>query len=212
MRLPDPAPFFRSRPFLLTGLLVGAAAFALLTNATAYAAAQSQAEAEAEAEAMQAQSQAEAQKAAKHAAPPSALPGAETDSGDAEHARMDLNPTAALFDAINKGSIIAAKEALNRGADINARNVLDQTPLDMAIDLSRNDIMFLLLSLRAYNPDGRLTTEVHHEQIEQNGNGAGHLKIDGKTTSAPSPHAPKHVLASDGGRPQPQIGFLGFGH
>ena len=31
----------------------------------------------------------------------------------------DLQPTDALFDAINRGDIAAARDALNRGADLN---------------------------------------------------------------------------------------------
>ncbi|TPW35915.1 ankyrin repeat domain-containing protein [Oecophyllibacter saccharovorans] len=193
-----------------SGGLLGTGA---LTVPVALAGTQSQAEAEAESEAMQAQAKAEARKAAKQAAPPSALPGAEGSSDDDEHARVDINPTAALFDAINKGSIIAAKEALNRGADPNAHNVLDQTPLDMAIDLGRNDIMFLLLSMRTYNPDGQLITETHHGQIGQDSQGNGHLDVSSRANvvARARPVRPPRP-SSDGGRPQPQIGFLGFGH
>ncbi|MFT9298127.1 MAG: ankyrin repeat domain-containing protein, partial [Gluconobacter sp.] len=92
-------------------------------------------DAEAEQEAEESAKKAEARKAAKRAAPPSALPGAEAADDDAGHARVDTNPTTALFDAINRGSLNASKEALNRGADMNGHNILDQTPLDMAIDL-----------------------------------------------------------------------------
>ena len=60
-----------------------------------------------------------------------------------------MAPTAALFDAINRGDIIAARDALNRGADLNAQNVLGMTPIDLSVDLGRNDITFLLLSMRS---------------------------------------------------------------
>ncbi len=163
--------------------------------------AQSADEAEAEQDAMDAQKQAEARKDARRAAPPSALPGADSDNGDSSHARMDINPTAALFDAINRGSLIGAKEALSRGADINARNVLEQTPLDLAIDLGRNDIMFQLLSLRTYNPDGRLVTNVEHEEAP-----TGHIAIDGR--AALTAKAPP--IVEDRGHPVPSVGFLGF--
>ena len=164
--------------------------------------AQSADEAEAEQEAMDAQKQAEARKDARRAAPPSALPGADSDNGDNSHARMDVNPTAALFDAVNRGSLLGAKEALSRGADINARNILDQTPLDLAIDLGRNDIMFQLLSLRTYNPDGRLVTSVEHEETPRK----GHITIDGR--AALTAKAPPVV--EDRGHPIPSVGFLGF--
>ncbi|MXV64727.1 ankyrin repeat domain-containing protein [Saccharibacter sp. EH60] len=170
--------------------------------------AQSADEAEAEQEAMDAQKKAEARKAARRAAPPSALPGAESEDTDQGHSRMDLNPTGALFDAVNRGSLLAAKEALSRGADMNAHNVLDQTPLDLAIDLGRNDIMFLLLSLRTYNPDGRMTTDVKHDAITQE-HGNGHLNVEGSTGI--SAVAPTARTLDDPGRPQPDMGFLGFG-
>jgi hypothetical protein len=64
----------------------------------------------------------------------------------------DLPPTEALFDAINRGDMLSARDAVNRGADINGRNVLGMTPLDLSIDLGRNEITFLLLSLRQATP------------------------------------------------------------
>ena len=79
------------------------------------------------------------------------MPGAQSQAGSAapaERIPMDMPPTEALFDAINRGDIAAARDALNRGADIDARNVLGMTPLDSSIDLGRNDISFLLLSMR----------------------------------------------------------------
>jgi ankyrin repeat protein len=122
-----------------------------------------------------------------------------------------MNPTTALFDAINRGSLNAAKEALNRGADMNARNVLDQTPLDMAIDLNRNDITFLLLSLRTYNPEGKLGNSTTHDEIETDTKGNGHLTIKGSSRA----HGAQALAAgpsfdAKGGAAQPQIGFLGF--
>ncbi|GBQ85125.1 hypothetical protein C0V97_02625 [Asaia sp. W19] len=175
--------------------------------------AQSADDAEAEQEAEEAQKKAEARRAAKAAAPPSALPGADSQEQDAGHANVDLNPTEALFDAINRGSLNAAKEALNRGADMNAKNVLFQTPLDMAIDLNRKDIMFLLLSMRTYDNDSRLAVETSHSQIETDAKGNGHLTIKGKGRKGASAMAvaSKGHPAISGGQPQPDIGFLGFG-
>ncbi|UMM63601.1 ankyrin repeat domain-containing protein [Aristophania vespae] len=164
-------------------------------------------EAEAEQDAMAAQQRAEEQKKAKRSAPPSAIPGADDNGEDTSHSRLDLNPTAALFDAVNRGSLVAAKEALSRGADVNAKNVLDQTPLDLSIDLGRNDIMFLLLSMKTYNPDGRLVTSVEHE-TETPKKGNTHITVNGQTGLARM--APKIHPLSDGGHPQPGIGFLGF--
>ncbi|GAN53647.1 ankyrin repeat domain-containing protein [Tanticharoenia sakaeratensis] len=167
-------------------------------------------DAEAEQEAMDAQKKKEARRAAKMAAPPSALPGAESQEEESGHANTDLNPTSALFDAINRGSLGAAKEALNRGADMGGHNVLGQTPLDMAIDLNRNDITFLLLSMRTYNPDGKIETasDLSDEGVDTKGS-AGHLTLNGHTRrSAPVPTGPHYETG--GGTPQPDIGFLGF--
>ena len=83
--------------------------------------------------------------------PPPAVPGATARPGTvtpAERATADLPPTEALFDAINRGDIMTARDAVARGADIDASNLLGLTPLELSVDLSRNDITFLLLSLR----------------------------------------------------------------
>jgi len=196
----------RSALLLVTALLA-ATPFALAPWHMAHA--QSQSDQEAEQEAEEGQKKAEARRAARAAAPPSALPGAESSEQESGHANLDLNPTAALFDAINRGSLGAAKEALNRGADMNGKNVLDQTPLDMSIDLSRNDITFLLLSMRTYNPDGRMTASTNHGDIETDKNGNGHLTINGKGSKDVAMAAGPHYDTS-GGAPKPDIGFLGF--
>ena len=59
-----------------------------------------------------------------------------------------MEPTDALFDAINRGDIAAARDAVSRGADLGGRNLLGMTPLDLSIDLARKDITFMLLSMR----------------------------------------------------------------
>ena len=82
---------------------------------------------------------------------PSALPGSQVSTDrviPADKNAVDMSPNDALFDAITRGDIAAAQDAINRGADFNARNVLGLTPLDESIDLGRNNITFLLLSLR----------------------------------------------------------------
>lgn len=170
--------------------------------------AQSQQEAEAEEEAMEAQRQEEARKKALSKAPPSALPGVENSYEEPSiHSNNDTNPTQALFEAINKGSMNAAREALSRGADITARNVLEQTPLDMAIDLNRNNIVFLLLSLRGYNPEGHLIKTASHENdgnmpSNVSGTAAMHLA---------NPKKEEPLYDPSGGVPIPAIGFLGYG-
>ena len=82
-------------------------------------------------------------------AAPAALPGASaTPAAPANPNAGNLSPDAALFDAIERGDLAATRAALSRGASLSARNLLGQTPLDVAVDLGRNDITFLLLSLR----------------------------------------------------------------
>jgi hypothetical protein len=65
-----------------------------------------------------------------------------------------MEPTEALFDAINRGDIATARDAISRGADLHGHNVLGMTPLELSVDLGRNDISFMLLSMRAAD-DGR---------------------------------------------------------
>jgi hypothetical protein len=60
-----------------------------------------------------------------------------------------MEPTDALFDAINRGDIGTARDAISRGADLHGHNVLGMTPLELSVDLGRNDISFMLLSMRA---------------------------------------------------------------
>src|ERR1700722_7633961 len=81
---------------------------------------------------------------------PEAVPGARARAPAAPSTRAptDLQPPDALFDAINRGDIAAARDALNRGADLDGFNVLGMTPMELSVDLGRNDISFLLLSMR----------------------------------------------------------------
>lgn len=163
---------------------------------------------EAEQEAVEAQKAAEARRAAKAAAPPSALPGADTQEQDAGHANRDLNPTEALYDAINRGSLNAAKEALSRGANLYARDILDQTPLDMAIDLNRKDIIFLLLSMRGSDSTGRLANFDDDNKVDLKS-----LQSHGLTAHADVMQKAEkmHHYDLSGGRAVSEIGFLGFG-
>ncbi|MFB9971550.1 ankyrin repeat domain-containing protein [Pseudoroseomonas cervicalis] len=66
----------------------------------------------------------------------------------AEPNQQSLGPNEALFDAINRGDMAAARDAMARGADLNARNVLGLTPIDSAVDQNRTDIAFFLLAAR----------------------------------------------------------------
>ena len=155
----------------------------------------------------------EAKAAAAAAAPPPALPGAVPSDSAAPrgHVALDVNPNAALFDAINRGDLAGAKDALSRGADLQAVNILGQKPLDMAIDLNRNDITFLLLSMRgAEHPDAG--TQIASAQ----GGDAGGVLVEASAARRRSPVQEAADLrarrfAEDGGTAKPEIGFLGFG-
>lgn len=159
-------------------------------------------------------------------APPPGLPGAATGRdrvSPADHPATDMRPNDALFDSINRGDITGARDALSRGADFNARNVLGMTPLDQSIDLGRNDITFLLLSLRGSAPRPE-------SPAQANAGGKGAKPPRRETAANPAPGirslntrqvsqqtSPRPVAAAqqpspgDNGTPNPQSGFLGFG-
>ncbi len=150
--------------------------------------------------------------------PPPALPGAQSSAETvipAEKGTLDLPPTESLFDAIHRGDMVAARDALNRGADLDGHNVLGQTPLDLSIDLNRNDITFLLLSMRGPDEHARQPTTavakagpapVLHPHRER----SVASRRDIVRASTPAGQAPQ-LFAGDGGAPKPAVGFLGFG-
>lgn len=170
-----------------------------------------------------------ASQAAKPAIPaPDAIPGsrARQPAAPATRALTDMAPNDALFDAINRGDIAAARESLNRGADLNAVNILGMTPMELSVDLGRNDISFLLLSMRGED-SGRGSNLVRREAAAP---AASATRIAATRTatptrssvvarkaalSKPTPVAMKPVprpklFANDGGAPLPGAGFLGF--
>ncbi len=159
--------------------------------------------------------------------PPTALPGM-TARGNIEPIPADPNanlaPTPALFDAINRGDLFAARDAVARGADPDATNVLGLTPLDTAVDQGRNDIMFFLLSVRGARPTGgpnEATATAFRSQpaVPQAPARPGRpprTPSDASSTVA-AVRAPVEVVpggprlwAGDGGAAKPEIGFLGF--
>ncbi len=148
----------------------------------------------------------------KKPAPPSSIPGAVAIAPvvPASKNAEALDPNAALFDAIDRGDIGAAREALGRGADLNAHNVLGQRPIDLSIDLSRNDITFLLLSMRSQNGDQAPATDEAADTAE-----ADPDQPPSKTAqvAASTPVGAQFASTSraGGGTPQPSAGFLGFG-
>jgi hypothetical protein len=157
--------------------------------------------------------------------PPPALPGATPGLGaaPADKSTADMSPTDELFDAVNRGDIASARDSLSRGADINGRNVLGMTPLELSIDLSRNDITFLLLSMQ---PGGAPPPSLAQARPPAGGkkpalspNSAAaeaallsskpSLKAIAKAPAKPVQYA--GPAPSDPGTPAPQAGFLGFG-
>jgi hypothetical protein len=165
-------------------------------------------------------------------AAPDAIPGAtaRAPAAPASKGAADLQPTDALFDAINRGDIAAARDALNRGADLDGVNILGMTPMELSVDLSRNDISFLLLSMRGEDSD-RGARAVGRDTPVFGAPGktaqAGKTGRSGKSTvagkAAPSktastakrpaaarPDATPSQFANDGGTPLPNAGFLGF--
>jgi len=154
-------------------------------------------------------------KTIKPAQPP-ALPGskpAEDTVIPSDHAPADMAPNEALFDAINRGDLAAAKDALNRGADLESHNVLGQTPLELSVDIGRNDISFLLLSMRGSSPSHGGPPPPSPAAVAQapvRPPPAARVARPAREVAAVAPQAPQ-LFAGNGGTPVPQAGFLGFG-
>jgi hypothetical protein len=133
-----------------------------------------------------------------------------------------MQPTDALFDAINRGDIAGARDALNRGADLNGVNILGMTPMELSVDLGRNDISFLLLSMRGED-SGRGSRAVGRNDaaVGKPVKATAPVRNAAETRSAartkPSelpvatrPIAAPKLFANDGGAALPGVGFLGF--
>jgi hypothetical protein len=153
-------------------------------------------------------------------APPPALPGSSRNGAavaPAERQALDMDPTEALFDAVNRGDISAAREAISRGADLRARNILGLTALDLSVDVGRSDITFLLLSMRGAAPGGGPAkgATVAGGHPPPRGAAPAHVaaipRPSAPVVARPAPERPR-VIASDGGTPRPSAGFLGFGN
>ena len=153
--------------------------------------------------------------------PPPALPGASSNSGAAappSRIPTDMDPTDALFDAINRGDIGAARDAISRGADLQGHNILGMSPMELSVDLGRNDISFLLLSMRGAD-DGRnrqppaTTTAakpVSAKAAKQAARSQGTPAKTATATQAPAAQQTARLFSGDGGAPIPNAGFLGF--
>lgn len=150
--------------------------------------------------------------------PPPAIPGARQSMGAAPAARSpsEMSPNEALFDAINRGDIAAVRDALNRGADLGGRNILGMTPLELSVDLGRNDISFLLLSMRGGDMPRSQPSAPDASSLFASGPRPTPTKAERRTVpvkvaaqASNADRAPR-LFANDGGMPVPTVGFLGF--
>jgi hypothetical protein len=156
-------------------------------------------------------------------APPPALPGAAPNASrvtPSVRPANDLEPTEALFDAINRGDIATARDAISRGAELNGHNILGMTPMELSVDLGRNDISFMLLSMRGAD-DGRgrqQPTAVTAakpgpaQTTKQAARSPGSTAKAAATEQAPAGQQTQtaRLFSGDGGAPIPNAGFLGF--
>jgi|SRR5579872_6104688 len=156
--------------------------------------------------------------------PPPALPGAAPNASTvvpSERPPMDMEPNDALFDSINRGDIAGARDAINRGADLSARNVLGMTPMELSVDLGRNDISFMLLSMRGGDSGAprRLPAAAATAAKSPAARQAKQVPVHSApitparaTASAqqPAPAETARLYSGDGGAPVPSAGFLGF--
>jgi hypothetical protein len=155
-------------------------------------------------------------------APPPALPGAASSANrvaPAVRPPTDMEPNDALFDAINRGDIATARDAISRGADLRARNILGMTPMELSVDLGRNDISFMLLSMRGGGGKANrqaqtvaVTTKAppparQARQAPPHQASATRLPAQ---TQQPAPSQTARLFSGDGGTPVPNAGFLGF--
>lgn len=151
--------------------------------------------------------------------PPPALPGAQSNKNSvapATHEPTDMEPNDALFDAINRGDLQAARDAIGRGADLNARNILGMTPMELSVDLGRNDISFLLLSMRGgdtggQQPPSKLAAAPPPGKQAKRTPSAHSAKVATAVVQpVAAPAQSPRLFAGDGGTPNPNAGFLGF--
>ncbi len=158
-------------------------------------------------------------------APPPALPGLaarrapEPIPGDPN---ANLPPTAALFDAINRGDLAAARDAMTRGARLDERNVLGLTAIDAAVDQGRNEILFFLLSARGTVRGPAPPSEASLTPAQRAARDRAFREEAARTARAaarggrapvargPAPTLRPRLFVNDGGTPRPEEGFLGF--
>lgn len=141
---------------------------------------------------------------------PPALPGLRGQRGAVAPAEVPpsaMNPNDALFDGIARGDLPAVRDAVNRGADLRARNPLGLTPIEAAVDRARSDITFYLLSVRG----GAGMASAGPPPEAGPAPRARPQPAPRPVRAAPAPAArPVPTVRADGGQPIPALGFLGF--
>jgi hypothetical protein len=150
-------------------------------------------------------------------AQPPVLPGTKSASEPAEPtaAPTSMSPNEALFDAINRGDLASARDAINRGAELSAHNLLDLTPLELSIDLGRNDISFMLLSMRgdtaAVRQEARMGVQAGMQrQAVETPRQVSRARVIAASASDDQVTATPRYSPGNGGSPIPAAGFLGF--
>jgi len=149
---------------------------------------------------------------------PPALPGVAARRGQApipaETPPASMNPNDALFDGISRGDIATVRDAVARGADVNARNALGLTAVDSAVDQGRPEVMFYVLSIRGMAGNAppppqppRGARAPRPEPVQR----TRPTREDpaATRTATVTPRLPQ-LWQANGGAPQPSIGFLGF--
>jgi hypothetical protein len=147
---------------------------------------------------------------------PSGLPGARGAQrgtvAPAERLAADMAPNEALFDAVNRGDVAAARDAISRGAQVEGRNILGLTPLELSIDLGRNELTFLLLSMRGASsapppPSVATRSPAPRPAVPR----AAERPAPERVAAPAAPPRQRQSTAAAAGTPVPQAGFLGFG-
>ena len=137
-----------------------------------------------------------------------------------------MSPNEALFDSITRGDLAAARDAVSRGANLEARNALGLTPLDAAVDQGRNEIAFYLLSARDLNrapappptagpgglnsPPAEIVAGPTRREPTSSAARNAAATLAGAAASPAASSTNARLWAGDGGAPRPEIGFLGF--
>ncbi len=150
---------------------------------------------------------------------PPALPGVAARRGQApiaaETPPASMNPNDALFDGISRGDIATVRDAVARGADVNARNALGLTAVDSAVDQGRPEVMFYVLSVRRIAGNAppppqpeRGARAPRPEPIQRTRPPTAREEARTQVATV-TPRLPQ-LWQANGGAAQPSIGFLGF--